>query len=170
MGYSMGGFIVLNAFGIEGAVPGVWVDGAVFSVRQILLNELRKQVSSLGDLSLDFAWRKANKNIELHFQNPGEGLPKGPDRARKVYLVQNTDDTTVPLDQYEQLKGLFEAHPKKYTLGGSWVAGGNCKGDTHRIFALKYTAEYREKMCNFFTSVFGASKERCTSALLFPVA
>jgi len=168
MGFSMGGFTALNAFGAEHEVPAVWADAPVFSVKDILLKELRSRVGPLGDLSLELAWAFANSQVELHYNHPAGLLPAGPDVQRRVYIVQNTEDTTVPTSQQEKLLHFLEEHPQKYR-GDAWFMAAECNGDTHRILHLKYPSEYRERLCLFWTHVFGLSSGRCTDGSLVEI-
>jgi len=170
MGFSMGGFTAVNAFGLEHQVPAVWADAPVFSVKDILLHEMRKALGPLGDLGIEFAWAFGNNDVQLHFNHPAKVLPAGPNEKRKVYLVHNTDDNTVPTDQHEKLVNLLTDHPEKYTLNDSWVKAAECNGDTHRILHLKYASEYRHKLCMFWTDVFSLTQDRCADGSMEPIA
>lgn len=164
MGFSMGGFVAVTAFGMEGGIPGVWADAPVYSVKKILLNELHSAlpVKLVGDMAIDLAWAKANEKVELHYNWPEKTLPTGPDTKRKVFLVTNTEDTKVPDEHAELFKSLFSAHGTKYAPVQQWKESQTCNGDTHRIFHLKDPSTYRERLCSFWTDVFGPSQGVCT--------
>mmetsp|Transcript_149266 Transcript_149266/g.388237 ORF Transcript_149266/g.388237 Transcript_149266/m.388237 type:complete len:431 (+) Transcript_149266:61-1353(+) len=170
MGFSMGGFTAMNAFGMEPAIPAVWADAPVFSVKDILLQEMRAQGGPLGDLGIEFAWRFANSEVELHYNHPAGVLPNGPDVNRKVYIVQNSEDETVPTSQQDKLIELLEAYPQKYTLSGYWLTSAVCNEDKHRILHLMFPSKYRERLCLFWTDVFGLSQDRCTDGSLVKIA
>jgi len=170
LGFSMGGFTALNAFGAEPEVPAVWADSPVFSVKDILLKELQKRVSFLGDLAIEFAWSFANREVELHHNHPAGLLPQGPDKKRKVYIVQNSDDKTVPTSQADKIISLLKEHPQKYQLSDYWLQPGSCNGDHHRILHLKYPSEYRDRLCLFWSDVFGLSQDRCKDGSLVQIS
>mmetsp|Transcript_49314 Transcript_49314/g.127194 ORF Transcript_49314/g.127194 Transcript_49314/m.127194 type:complete len:410 (+) Transcript_49314:66-1295(+) len=160
MGFSMGGFTAVNAFGMERDIPAVWADAPVFSVREILLHELRKIVGPLGDLAIPFAWAFANQVVQLDFNTPARVLLGGPASQRQVYLVQNTLDTTVPEKQGKELIDFLQKYPDEYK-SEAWYPAEECNGDTHRINHLKDPTGYQARLCAWWTQVFGLSQDRC---------
>jgi len=169
MGFSMGAFTALNALGAEPEVPALWSDAAVFSVKDILLDKARKVLGFVADLAIEFAWGFANSKLEPHYNHPAGLLPQGPDKKRKVYIVQNSDDNTVPTNQQDELISLLKEHPQKYTLSGYWLKPGICNEDAHRILHLKHPSEYRERLCLFWSDVFGLSQDRCKDGSLVQI-
>lgn len=129
MGFSMGGFTAVNAFGVEPLVPAVWADSAVFNVKQILFYQLSLFFGSLGLMFLESSWafakcRAYRWGVQLDFHEPAKLLPSGPDTKRKVYVVQNLIDVTVPESHARSLMHLVSEYPDKYTLSGSWFTAG----------------------------------------------
>lgn len=170
MGFSAGGFLAVTSFGVERQIPGVWADAAVYSVKDILQLELAKAVNFLSFLFIDMAWAFANSRADVHFMSPANSLPGGPNTRRKVYVVQNLDDTTVPESQSDALINLIAEYPEQYTLGGSWFPSASCNGDMHRILHLKFPNEYRHRLCLFWTDVFSISQVRCEDGSMVPIA
>jgi len=160
MGFSMGGFTTMNAFGVEHEVPAVWTDAAMFSVKNMLLKGMREQVGPLADLSIEFAWAFANSEVELHHNNPADLLPTGPDTQRKVYLAQNPYDNAVPMSEAENYIDVLMEHPEKYEVS-AWFLGSYCNGDAHRITTITHASEYQKRLCFFWTDVFGVSDSHC---------
>mmetsp|Transcript_92740 Transcript_92740/g.198806 ORF Transcript_92740/g.198806 Transcript_92740/m.198806 type:complete len:430 (-) Transcript_92740:122-1411(-) len=170
MGFSMGGFVAVTSFGVEHQVPGVWADAAVFSVKDILHHELSKILGFLSFLFIDMAWAFANHAAELHFMWPGKSLAGGPNTKRKLYVVQNTADTTVPESQAEALIDLIAEYPEQYTLVGTWFTSATCNGDTHRILHLQFPTEYRKRLCLFWSDVFKVSQVHCEDGSMEAIA
>uniref|UniRef100_A0A6U9HVE3 Peptidase S9 prolyl oligopeptidase catalytic domain-containing protein n=1 Tax=Zooxanthella nutricula TaxID=1333877 RepID=A0A6U9HVE3_9DINO len=168
MGFSMGGFTVVNAFGMEKRVPAVWADAPVFSVKDIILLEMRKVIGPLALYGSQFAWAFANQKVELHYNHPAKVLP-GDANGRKVYLVHNPSDKTVPTSQHDKMVEALSADTTP-TLTGTWVKDSVCNNDTHRILHLQFPSEYRERLCLFWTEVFGQSQARCTNGSMIDLA
>lgn len=166
LGFSMGGFTVVNAFGIEAQVPGVWADAPVYSVKDILYLEVQKLIGPLVNLGYEFAWAFANRVVELHYNHPAAVLP-GNEVTRKVYLVHNPSDTTVPTSQHDKfVETLGESTTP--ILQGTFVKDSVCNGDTHRILHLEFPMEYRQKMCTFWSELFGENTTRCSDGSMIP--
>eukprot|EP00435_Cladocopium_sp_Y103_P014433 s1926_g3.t1 len=166
LGFSKGGFTTLNALGLEGKIPGVWVDGAPSEPKTVYGFGLEL---FLADYGLDFlaplvvgpAWaiilhngRAAGVDMEKHL--PATTLPLGPDTKRPVYMVQNIPDTTVPKREAERLKQVFEKYPEKYNLN-FWMLDKVCKDVDHCANHLSNLAEYKYRLCSFFASLFESS-------------
>lgn len=173
LGFSKGGFNTLNALGLEGEIPGVWVDSAPSEPKTVYGYGLELFLKGYGidfltPLVLEPAWaiilhngRAAGVDMEKHL--PATTLPLGPDTKRPVYMVQNIPDTTVPKREAEKLKQILEKYPEKYNLSNVWLLDKVCKNVDHCANHLSKLAEYKYRLCSFFASLFDLSLDLCLS-------
>jgi len=182
----MGGFVTANAFGMEDKVPGAWIDGAPFTPRDGFEAAFAKGVGDLasgkaGDVGQslgewvgghisDETWalieeEAAKKGADLNSHIPEEQLLKSSNTKRPVYVTANKHDATVPFSSTSKYVELFKGDGKdKYDLKGFWEQEKVC-GDqgAHCFGHLIYTDEYEDKLCNFWSEVFG-TKASCSSS------
>jgi len=179
MGFSLGAFVSSIAFGLEPEVPGVWLDSPVFEPREILDSYL--DTSRLGFLS-DPAWYFARKaaGVDLTLQTPAKALsslaslpppPPPPAKAlsslphaklkRPVAILHNMLDTMVPTSQSEELEAFLKTMPDRYEVKEYYRPTSSCSSSSHCTLMLSNPDVYRQKMCDFWTNVFGLPGDFC---------
>merc|ERR1712226_115229 len=162
----MGAFTTANAFGIEGKVPGAWIDGAPITPKAGFEVGFKKNLphESLGKLMTDSVWKDVEdeakkKGVDVNEHLPEKELPNGPDTKRPVFVTANRNDQTVAFSSSEALVALLKKHPKKYDLKEFWQHDGKCDSDSHDctnhcIDHLINPSEYADKLCTFWSDVF----------------
>jgi len=172
LGISAGAFLTLDAFGMEGRVPGVWADGPPFTVKGAFVAGATKAFTDKGlgfiaGLFMDSAWEAVQKaalarGIDITLHTPDKELPTGPDTKRPVFITSNKQDTSVPFPETQKAVDFLNAYPFKYTTE-FWVRDDNCAGDvTHCIGMLTQIEEYSAKLCKFWSGVFGMPSSTCS--------
>eukprot|EP00444_Apocalathium_aciculiferum_P020237 CAMPEP_0183449906 /NCGR_PEP_ID=MMETSP0370-20130417/111140_1 /TAXON_ID=268820 /ORGANISM="Peridinium aciculiferum, Strain PAER-2" /LENGTH=583 /DNA_ID=CAMNT_0025641027 /DNA_START=1 /DNA_END=1752 /DNA_ORIENTATION=+ len=171
LGFSMGAFIVLDAFGLDGDVPAVWVDSPPFTPKVVFAHGAEKELVKMGlpasilPLVLDPVWARTEaaamtKDVDLNKHLPSKELPKGPDTERPIYVTSNKDDDTVPYSEQETLMTLLASYPKKYATT-TWFTEGTCAGDAHCVGHLKEFDVYKARLCKFWRGVFKLNDKDC---------
>jgi len=174
MGFSKGAFVTLQSFGIEGKVPGAWVDAPPFEPKTVFSHGAKGVLEGMGlgwAVSLgvvDSAWQAVedaalSKGVDLNYHKTTDSLSKGPNTKRPIYTVANSKDGTVPFSEHESLVALLGDMPEKYDLKGKWVNSGQCHGMSHCVDHLTEYAEYTKRLCGFWTKVFQISSSACES-------
>jgi len=161
-GYSMGGFITQAAFGLEGRVPAAWTDGAVFDLP---LEGGAQLKAYLGPLSVPIGivsapWMSFWAGVNVFEFEPRKTLPKGPPSQRPVTVAASSEDTFVPLEQTEMLSNFLSAMPTQYKVS-NFRLPTTCNGNAHCSMEMAETNIYRDKLCNFWTGVFGLATTYC---------
>lgn len=159
MGFSMGGFIATTAFGLEKSIPGVWTDGAVFSVEAGIANNL----GVLGPLvtGATLPWLKVMAGVDVLKYGPSNTLPTGPSTERKVAVVTSSLDKFVPIDQYNSLIDFYKEHAEQYKVLLAWAPPADCNGNPHCSEEYDFEHVYRKKLCNFWGEVFDLKERTC---------
>lgn len=174
LGFSMGGFVVSNAFGLEQRVPGAWVDSGVFNPKEELYFIMFSHMGSLAKLFIDSAWFFAERaaGVDLMLHTPGTTLPRShrprqrgrfvfsPQR-RFVAVAQGLEDDLVPPSQSDRLVELLETYPDWYAVAGKYYMSVSCRGNTHCVMQTMFPAMYRHNLCDFWSGVFQRSPELC---------
>jgi len=182
LGFSMGGFITGNAFGLDGDVPAAWIDGAPITpkagfaqgVASKIADEINKKNDKIGGLIgkatgdkvahllKDEVWddiyeEAAKQGVYLEAHLPEKMLPGGPDSGRPVFVTANKKDRTVPYSSSEKLVSVIKKYPKKYDLVEFWSHDEACgeDGETHCVDHLMKEQAYSAKLCTFWSGVFG---------------
>mmetsp|Transcript_147973 Transcript_147973/g.368771 ORF Transcript_147973/g.368771 Transcript_147973/m.368771 type:complete len:414 (-) Transcript_147973:75-1316(-) len=168
MGFSKGAFTTVNAFGLEGDVPAVWVDSPPFEPKVVFATGAAKELGGLAfvaPLIVDPVWDRvedhaASFNVDINKNLPAEVLPAGPDKKRPIFVTSNINDGTVPIGEMDSLVALLETYPEKYSVD-TWKNDGTCNGDNHCVDHLSNFEEYSKKLCEFWKPVFEMSKDSC---------
>jgi pimeloyl-ACP methyl ester carboxylesterase len=161
MGMSMGGFIVNTAFGMEHRIPGVWSDGAVFSVTGFMTETFAPYAGPLAPIigSLATWWGGIITGADIQKYEPSNTLPTGPSTKRKVAVVTSALDTFVPAADSLKMADLVKTMTDKYELVLSWAPESDCNGNAHCSVALAMPDKYRQKLYDFWSSVFGLEQD-----------
>jgi hypothetical protein len=170
-GFSKGGFMTANVFGMEGRIPAVWLDGPPATPKSVFINGLKHGLEGMGigflfPFVADQVWAnmKADataKGFDIDKNTPAKNLPKGPDTQRPLFLVYNTDDTTVPYTEGKQVLEVLHSSPEKYKVKGVLETSGICNVESHCIDHLRMPKEYGRLLCKFWSGVFGTSEDAC---------
>mmetsp|Transcript_9586 Transcript_9586/g.21991 ORF Transcript_9586/g.21991 Transcript_9586/m.21991 type:complete len:451 (-) Transcript_9586:66-1418(-) len=168
MGFSKGAFTAINAFGLEGDVPAVWVDSPPFTPEVVFANgaqiEMDKMgIGFLGPLLIGPVWWIVTKNalshgVDLNSNLPSKVLPQGPDKTRPIFWVGNEEDTTVPLYEGRSLMEFVEKYPEKYSIRGRWEATGACNGDDHCVTHLHHFDKYLHELDKFWSAALDVTE------------
>merc|ERR1719215_274209 len=167
MGFSMGGYLVMSAFGMNGEIPAVWADTPVYYMRDELENLIDPPI--LRPVVTPIAWFMAYlKDHKRHYYNPEEKLSSALAKGRKVMIHYNPLDTTTPKSQTKKYLDLFKKYPERYPPvdGRPWVKEVTCNKETHIVTMLKHPSLYREALCTFFGGAFGQEIARCTNGTI----
>lgn len=172
IGLSMGAFTTLNAFGIAGEVPAVWVDGPPMTPRAgfshglylFLKNDVPVDVSFLHKHVMDEVWEDIEdaakkKGVDLNGHLPAKELAKGPDTKRPIFVTANKGDDTVKYENSVELTNeILKKYPKKYELAEFWSLDASCGDSTHCVDFLTTTEDYVKRLDSFWSMVFTGSK------------
>lgn len=163
-GQSMGGLASSIAFGLLKDAPGLWLDSAVFSPKQVFQYQIQNGVPSFLSWSAWFAvepaWMvaKFQTGVDLDGLLPAVALADGP--RRRVAVVHAKDDTIVPFNQAESYKAYFDE--QKYFVNEYFTPEkAACGTTTHISMEVVYSEEYYNKMCIFWTDVFNTAHTKC---------
>lgn len=161
LGFSMGGFIVSTAFGFEPDVPGAWVDSGVFEPEQILTFKCGE--AGIGFLSgLAWSFAKSYAAPDLLLRTPANTMVQPGCKERPLAVTQGASDTSVPPDQSQQLVKLVSG--ECYDVKEYYEPDYQCDWSFHCTMHLWKPHIYREKLCTFWTSVFGMDeKQHCVN-------
>jgi dienelactone hydrolase len=179
LGFSMGGFITQNAFGLESKIPAVWVDGAPWTPFEGFKKGLETELNGMGigfllNLPLaDAVWSNVRsaaeaKGVDLHAHLPEKVLLEGSDTARPIFVTANKNDATVPYSSSESLVALLKKNTKKYDLEEFWSHEAGCKKpsgvQSHCIDHVREPSAYKAKLCKFWTKAFDLSSDFCSGS------
>eukprot|EP00927_Polykrikos_kofoidii_P058533 TRINITY_DN5309_c0_g1_i5.p1 TRINITY_DN5309_c0_g1~~TRINITY_DN5309_c0_g1_i5.p1 ORF type:complete len:433 (+),score=69.12 TRINITY_DN5309_c0_g1_i5:73-1371(+) len=181
LGFSMGAFTTVNAFGIESAVPAVWVDSPPFTPKGGFYGGFKYQLSQMlpfggsavASWYVDRVWGKIiefglSKGIDIDLHLPEKELPTAPGTNRPIAWSHNKEDTTVLFSNGEKLEKLLESLPEKYALtkliwekACTTAKGSNLMShcDDHLLSQTKYKAA----LCSFWQGVFDLPADFCAS-------
>jgi len=173
MGFSKGAFVSTTAFGMEGRIPGAWADGGPFTPEAVFKHGARKTMASmsvgfLAPLTVGTVWdrlveKASRRGVHLSRHLPENTLPAGPDTRRRIYVVADVGDDTVPLSQAQSLATLLQGHAEKYDAT-VWTTSASCHGSSHCMQLLDEYEDYETRLCAFWSGVFGLdSSTRCHS-------
>lgn len=172
MGFSKGAFTTVNAFGLEGDIPAVWVDSPPFEPKIVFshgaavkMASFPVDISAAAPLLIDPVWDRildaaAEKGVDLNKNLPAEVIPSGPDKKRPIFCVGNVNDNTVPVGEVDSLFALLEKYPEKYSAT-RWINDKTCNGEGHCVDHISMFDEYSKKLCKFWNPVFGMSTNSC---------
>jgi len=171
MGISMGAFTAVNAFGMDGEVPGVWVDSPPSSPKNAFESAGRPGMFAaqipaflhgpLHEGLWAFVYEKAlEKGIDLNEHLPKDVLRTGPPTKRPFAIVGNIQDTTVPIEECFIIRDIAIEHPEKYDTE-MWQADSTCMDSKHCVDHIKHWDEYKARSCLFWYKVFGIDKKDC---------
>eukprot|EP00440_Ansanella_granifera_P074606 gb/GFBE01080965.1/.p1 GENE.gb/GFBE01080965.1/~~gb/GFBE01080965.1/.p1 ORF type:complete len:443 (+),score=110.43 gb/GFBE01080965.1/:1-1329(+) len=173
LGFSKGGFITNNAFGLEGRVPAAWVDAPPFTPQIVFAHGLKKTLSGMGigfmtNIILPQVWSNvmsaaAESGVDLEKHLPEDSLALGPDTQRPIYTVHNKLDNTVPFSEGEKLLEFLKTMPEKYSVVGSYVTDELCVDMDHCTDQLLHFEEYKARLCKFWSAVFKVQSSSCSS-------
>lgn len=189
MGFSMGGVIVSNAFGLESRIPGIMLDAGVINTKAVLCHQILRQVVGdpkwkstgavsgfMASMGLNFLMEvvKHKCGVDVLDTTPEEVIPNGPDIQRKVGIVTSALDDFVPPFDAEQWKLFAAKYPKKYDVSMFWEPASGCHGgynaaigrywdywDSHLASMPQFPDEYRERLCTFWSDVFKGQVADC---------
>jgi len=174
LGFSMGALLTTTAFGIEGKVPAVWVDGPPLSPESAFRFGSFQHVRDsylpndwLAQLAIDIVappvWANVvaealKQGVDITKYTPGKVLPQGPETQRKIMVTGNVHDTTVNFADGRELIKMLEEFPTKYQVSDSTFTE-LCNGQTHCVDHLAEADRYSAEMCKFWSDVFGENKD-----------
>lgn len=171
MGFSLGAFTALNAFGMSDDIPAVWVDSPPYAPKQVFEASVKTRLNGYGvgftsSLFVSSLWGNCVRAAQTRGVNPEANLPekvlpRGPDTARPVYMVGNFDDNIVPIGAFDMLLDLFKKFPEKYHVRKAWKSKGSCKGLTHCVDHLQFFDTYSSELCAFWKESFNLSTAPC---------
>lgn len=159
MGFSMGGYVATSAFGLEKAIPALWADGAVFTVKG-------QTVAGIGGLPLvgllapvltpiAMAFTRVLAGVDVDKYSPPLVLPGGPKTKRKIAIVGSSFDTFVPPTESLRLEHFVESYKAEYEVILTWFPKAACNDNNHCPDEFLLTDEYRAKLFSFWNKAFG---------------
>jgi len=170
-GISMGGFITAATLGLEGNMPGAWMDSPPNEPSAMFYHGLQKKLDDMGmgwlfSILKGPIWANVVKEadergVKLEQHMPETTLPLGPNTHRPVYVVTNTNDDTVPMTDPERLVAILRTMPEKYDVEDFWINDDLCEDRNHAADSLKEFKDYKFRVCNFFRLVFDLPSEPC---------
>lgn len=124
-------------------------------------------VGFLAPLTLGTVWdrlveKASRRGVHLSRHLPENTLPAGPDTRRRIYVVADVGDDTVPLSQAQSLATLLQGHAEKYDAT-VWTTSASCHGSSHCMQLLDEYEDYetrRPEACAKLTSVGNTSASR----------
>eukprot|EP00812_Abedinium_dasypus_P010466 NODE_4086_length_712_cov_103.343988.p1 GENE.NODE_4086_length_712_cov_103.343988~~NODE_4086_length_712_cov_103.343988.p1 ORF type:complete len:179 (+),score=39.35 NODE_4086_length_712_cov_103.343988:3-539(+) len=160
-----GGLIALNAFGLEERVPGVWLDSAIFRLRDEFAFHLQRFLPRpISALVFVPAWGLARlrAGVRIDAFEPERTLlvkhgQETPVPRRHVAVAHNDVDDLVPASQSRNLLEFLRKLPGKPYEVQELLFGGTCAGRKHCVQHLLQTTEYPEHICAFWNKAFGIS-------------
>jgi pimeloyl-ACP methyl ester carboxylesterase len=174
LGFSMGALLTTTAFGIEGNVPAVWVDGPPLSPESAFrfgsFHHVRDNylpnawlAQKATDIIIPPVWENVvaealKKGVDISEYTPGKVLPAGPETKRKIMVTANIHDTTVNIADGRELIEMLEALPSRYQVSDLTFTE-LCNGKDHCIDHLAEADRYSAEMCKFWSDVFGENKD-----------
>merc|ERR1712204_100269 len=124
MGFSMGAFTTLNAFGLDSRVPAAWADSTPFTVKVAFEHGMEKAAGALGiglfmpllrnRVYASILSEASQHGVFLEKNLPKKNLPMGSDTNRPLMLTANPHDDIVPSTEMENVLELLRQHPGKY--------------------------------------------------------
>lgn len=178
MGFSMGAFVTLAAFGMEGRAPAAWADAPPWTPEGAFRDRVAETLEGVGmgfatAHVADFAWPAIDqaakaRGIILDDATPEKALRKGPNTKRPLMWVANTQDQWVRYSSQQQLGSLARALPEKYTLESMTfdtycVTSGEPYDMNHGDDHLVHPGRYKAKLCSFWAKAFGLGADFCES-------
>jgi len=171
MGISMGAFTAVNAFGMDGEVPAVWVDAPPSTPKSVFANGGKHAMAAMGipapyiNMLLDTVWsnveaKALEKGVDLNEHLPKDVLPTGPSTKRPFTIVGNRQDTTVPIEEAITITDIAKSFPEKYRTQ-MWEADSECQGADHCVDHITHWDEYKARSCLFWYEVFGIDTKDC---------
>uniref|UniRef100_A0A7S1RJG1 AB hydrolase-1 domain-containing protein n=1 Tax=Alexandrium catenella TaxID=2925 RepID=A0A7S1RJG1_ALECA len=165
MGFSMGGFVAATVFGMEHAVPGLWLDGAITDPKELLMDTIGGYMSFLAPLIVLPAWGIASSMmpVDLRLNLPEKTLPTGPSTERPVMVIHSNDDTSVVTSMAEEMVVLFSGG-NRYKVTADFSMTGKCGNNDHNMLFWTEPTAYQRKLCDFWSGVFFGTN--CTTPRL----
>lgn len=172
MGFSMGGFVASTAFGLEPQAPGLWLDAAAFDVRSALAGGVDSTLhtSGFGKLlaPLSVLMAKHIAGVDPSLNSPTSALQHatpGP-VPRPVALLGNSIDALIQPSQPEAYRNILHSNPALYNFTLDHHPSYRCGTETHVNLYLWRPNDYRQKLCDFWSSVFHSDSADCGLARL----
>eukprot|EP00933_Yihiella_yeosuensis_P069800 TRINITY_DN7680_c0_g1_i1.p1 TRINITY_DN7680_c0_g1~~TRINITY_DN7680_c0_g1_i1.p1 ORF type:complete len:462 (-),score=84.01 TRINITY_DN7680_c0_g1_i1:317-1702(-) len=171
-GCSMGAFLTATAFGLEPQIPGVFLDSFPMEPFNAAKWSLQNKAGAAGPFVAEVvlpnqmapAWAatKVNAGVDLTLNSPMKALPNGPERARKIAMSANQLDSTTPFtDSMALVEEVSGPLSPQYDLFETFFFSKDCHGTNHVVGHVLFPNEYREKLCYFFSAVFGRPLHQC---------
>mmetsp|Transcript_61985 Transcript_61985/g.98232 ORF Transcript_61985/g.98232 Transcript_61985/m.98232 type:complete len:459 (-) Transcript_61985:164-1540(-) len=170
MGFSEGAFLTGASFGMEAAVPAVWLDAPPFNLfgalRAFALNlvELRLQgEADKVESILPYVYEQgaeyaSHKGVHITDFTPENTLPNGPDNKRPIMVSGNSlDDVVIYDENHAKLISFLKQYPEKY-LVSTLLFTHACNGKYHCIDHYASSGRYAAELCIFWSRVFNASQ------------
>lgn len=168
LGFSMGGYIAQVAFGLEPRIPGLLLDGAVFSAYTELEFNVKHALGSVGATIMmpsAWFWTEHLAGADLDRLTPAKLLKKRGDN-RKIALVHGSDDVTVPFTEEEAREAFLKT--TDYEVVETWhphtvpeAMSDDCS--PHCELHLTYSDKYSAFACRFYAKVFNENVKKCSS-------
>jgi len=171
MGFSEGAFLTGASFGMEAAVPAVWLDAPPFNlfgalkafvhanlVKLRLQGEADKVESILPYVYEQGAEYASHKGVHITDFTPENTLPNGPDNKRPIMVSGNSlDDVVIYDENHAKLISFLKQYPEKY-LVSTLLFTHACNGKYHCIDHYASSGRYAAELCIFWSRVFNASQ------------
>lgn len=158
MGISMGGFVSAAAFGMEGKVAALWLDGPLSSPKDLMRQHVSPYLSFMTEPVVGPSWWLAEKlsGLDLTTNIPETTLPKGPASNRPVFVMQSPDDTSCPMFMTNKIVETMRGRSGLYDVAVHTDLGGKCvegNGNSHNHNVLQWVqpSAYRKELCGFFS-------------------
>mmetsp|Transcript_20022 Transcript_20022/g.36134 ORF Transcript_20022/g.36134 Transcript_20022/m.36134 type:complete len:435 (+) Transcript_20022:59-1363(+) len=179
MGFSKGGYTVLNCFGLEGDVPGVWADSPPITLREVLAYSAQQKLSEYGvppviaagmvkpfiDNAMSAVLTYASEyEVDPQEHEPMAVLPQGPPTKRPIQLVRNVHDELVISAWGEELEEFLGGQQDKYETSVKVydeICEGQLSTEDHCADHLRDREGYSELLCNFWTKAFKLEDSFC---------
>jgi len=175
IGLASGGMVVLDAFGMEGDIPAIWVDSSPVSMHRRVVDETKEYLETLG-LPEDYAehimtaflhptwyvlegWARLRGSSFMRY-TPEKELPYSPDTERRVAVVHNKADMVVEEEEATSLLKLLGSYPKKFEVH-DWDTDGTCHGSGHLATMFFEHNIYKTRLCEFWRATFDMDPETC---------
>lgn len=172
LGLSMGSYAASGAFGLDGDIPALWVDGVITKPKDILVS-VSPFTKTWAQMILPITWSvaKGRAPVDFALHGPENTLKTGPKTNRPVMVAGSTDDTNTPSwMMHDFIESVKDAGDGKYSVTKWEVTAGYCTGVIggkeecsllqeigqsctfkHNIMMWTNTQEYRQKLCDFWS-------------------
>lgn len=178
VGIGLGGFAALMALGLEPRIPAAWVDSAVFDLRRLLQSRITAELEGLvkdtraepaawlspylAPLFSWATWRYAEfaAGADLDHMSPAKALKSPVLKTRSVAIVHSKHDDKVPKSESDLLVDFLDSNDK-YEAEELYFVPSFCGRETHAVTHFWRPDVYRDKLCIFWSDVFGTGHSQC---------